>query len=286
MTGRGERLELGLFLRARRAAMQPEDLGLRRGPRRRTRGLRREEVAELCDMSTDYVARLERGDGPAPSPAMTAAIARGLRLTPAERDHLFWLAGHRAPSRRLRQEHVNPGLMRILDALANTPAQVMGPVGETLIQTTPAVVLLGDQTHFTGMDRSAPYRWFTHPDERDRYAPQDHEATSRVNVAMLRAAAARDGCGSPAASLADALNHRSVEFARLWDQHEVGVRHTEVKHFHHPEVGALELFCETLLDVGQVQSLLVFTATPGTDSYDKLALLRVLGTQRFGAASS
>ena len=265
--------------------MQPEDLGLPRGPRRRTRGLRREEVAALCDMSTDYVARLERGDGPAPSPQMTAAIARGLRLTPSERDHLFWLAGHRAPSRRMSQEHVNPGLMRVLDRLADTPAQIMGPTGETLIQTPTAVVLLGDQTHFTGKDRSAVYRWFTHPHERDRYLVADHEATSRINVAMLRAAAVRDGPGSRAASIAVALRSCSAEFARLWDQHEIGLRFTDAKRLVHPEVGALELFCETLLDAGRMQSLLIFTASPGSESHDRLALLSVLGTERFRATT-
>ena len=94
------RVSLGAFLCARRAALQPEDVGLRRGTRRRTRGLRREEVAELCDMFADYVARLERGSGPQPSQQMAAAIARGPRLTPDERDHLFSCAGtaHRAAS--------------------------------------------------------------------------------------------------------------------------------------------------------------------------------------------
>jgi hypothetical protein len=88
---------------------------------------------------------------------MAAAIARGLRLTLDERDHLFLLCGHRTPN-RLRGEHVSPGLMRVLDRLQDTPAQVMGPLGETLLQTPLAVALLGEQTHYTGEARSAPYR--------------------------------------------------------------------------------------------------------------------------------
>ncbi|WP_436851018.1 helix-turn-helix domain-containing protein [Streptomyces hokutonensis] len=127
-----DRPSLGAFLRTRRAALQPEDVGLRRGPRRRAPGLRREEVAELCTMSADYFARLERGDGPQPSEQMVAAIARGLRLTPDERDHLFLLAGYRTAGRDLRVGHVSPGLMRVMDGLAGTTAQVMGPLGETL----------------------------------------------------------------------------------------------------------------------------------------------------------
>lgn len=276
-----DRASLGAFLRARREALQPEDVGLRRGSRRRARGLRREEVAELCDMSADYFARLERGSGPQPSQQMAAAIARGLRLTPDERDHLFLLCGHRTPRRRLCGEHVNPGLMRILDRLQDTPAQVMGPLGETLLQTPPAVALLGEQTHYTGDARSAAYRWFTDPAARLRYLPDDHRLNSRVNVALLRAAATRDGPRSRAARLVASLLRDSTEFAALWERHEVGLRWSEAKRFVHPQVGRIDLFCQNLWDPDQSQSLLIFTATPGTDSYDKLALLTVLGTEHF-----
>ncbi|SEL31795.1 helix-turn-helix transcriptional regulator [Streptacidiphilus jiangxiensis] len=273
-----DRTSLGAFLRARREALQPEDVGLRRGPRRRTRGLRREEVAELCEMSADYFARLERGDGPQPSRQMAAALARGLRLTTDERDHLFLLCGHRAPDRQTRSEHVSPGLMRILDRLQDTPAQVMGPLGETLLQTPPAVALLGDQTHYSGEARSAPYRWFADPTARERYLPDDHGLNSRVNVALLRAAATRDGPRSSAALLVASLRRRSPEFASLWDRQEVGLRWSGTKRFVHPQVGRIDLFCQNLQDPDLSQSLLVFTATPGTDSHEKLALLNVLGT--------
>jgi len=276
-----DRASLGAFLRARREALQPEDVGLRRGTRRRARGLRREEVAELCDMSADYFARLERGSGPQPSQQMAAAIARGLRLTPDERDHLFLLCGHRTPRRRLRSEHVNPGLMRILDRLQDTPAQVMGPLGETLLQTAPAVALLGEQTHYTGEARSAPYRWFTDPAARRRYLPDDHDLNSRVNVALLRAASTREGPRSQAARLVASLLRQSTEFASLWDRQEVGLHWSEAKRFVHPQVGRIDLFCQNLQDPDQSQSLLIFTATPGTDSYDKLALVNVLGADSF-----
>lgn len=192
-----DRSSLGAFLRTRRAALQPEDVGLRRGPRRRAPGLRREEVAELCTMSADYFARLERGDGPQPSEQMVTAIARGLRLTPDERDHLFLLAGYRTARRDLRLQHVSPGLMRVMDGLAGTTAQVMGPLGETLLQTPSAVALLGDQTQYTGNYRSATYRWFTDPAERERYHPKEHDNNSRINVALLRAAVTRNGPDSP-----------------------------------------------------------------------------------------
>ncbi|GAB3795848.1 helix-turn-helix transcriptional regulator [Micromonospora zhanjiangensis] len=281
MTQTVDRAALGAFLRARREALQPEDVGLRRGPRRRTRGLRREEVADLCGMSADYLARLERGHGPQPSQPMVAAIARGLRLTPDERDHLFLLCGYRATRQRLRGEHVSPGLMRVLDRLQDTPAQVMGSLGETLLQTPPAIALLGEQTHHTGPARSASYRWFTDPTARDRYHPDDHDYNSRVNVALLRAAAIREGPRSQATHLVASLLSESTEFTTLWQRQEVGLRWSDTKRFVHPEVGHLDLFCQHLYDPDQSQSLLVFTATPGTDSHEKLALLNVLGVDTF-----
>ncbi len=115
---------LGAFLRTRREALQPEDVGMPRGPRRRTSGLRREEIASLVGMSPDYYARLERGGGTQPSEQMAAAIASGLRLSLLERDHLFALAGHSTPRRTYRTDHVAPALMRILDRLQDTAAQV------------------------------------------------------------------------------------------------------------------------------------------------------------------
>ncbi|MEU6140141.1 helix-turn-helix transcriptional regulator [Streptomyces sp. NPDC047081] len=274
---------LAAFLRGRREAMRPEDVGLSRGARRRTSGLRREEVAGLCDMSPDYLARLERGSGSQPSQQMAAAIARGLRLTPDERDHLFLLCGHRLQPRQLRDAHISPGLLRVMDRLQDTPAQIVGPVGETLRQTPPAVALLGDETRHTGPARSALYRWFTDPTARDRYLPDDHHLHSRVYVAILRAGAAAQGPGSPAASLVADLRHNQ-EFAELWSRQEVGLRWSSAKRFVHPEVGRIDLYCQTLLDPDQGQSLLIFTATPGTESYDKLALLKVLGSDAFAGS--
>ena len=268
------------FLRTRREALQPDDVGLPRGQRRRTPGLRREEVAALCNMSADYYSRLERGRGPQPSAQMVAAIARGLRLTLDERDHLFALAGHHAPARIVRGEHVNPGMMRILDHLDDTPAQVMTDVGETLVQTRLAEALLGEQTTHTGPARSLIYRWFTDPTERERYDPDDHHHHGRVYTAQLRAVATRQGPDSTAAALAERLRAQSPEFADLWAAHEVGLRYTEQKRILHPAVGTLTLHCQTLVDPDQSQSLVVLTATPGTEDHEKLALLSVIGSQR------
>ncbi|MFJ9024906.1 helix-turn-helix transcriptional regulator [Streptomyces sp. NPDC102259] len=274
------RSELAEFLRARREALQPEDVGLPRGPRRRVRGLRREEAAELSGMSTDYYARLERGNGPQPSEQMAAAISRGLRLSLAERDHLFLLAGHSAPRRVVRGDHVSPGLMRIIDRLQDTPAQIMGRLGETLVQTAPAMALLGDQTHYIGLARCNVYRWFTDASSRLIYPASDHAVNGRVFTAQLHRMAARQGPHGQAAALARELLGRSAEFAAIWHDHQVGLTFNSEKRVIHPEVGELTVHCQILLDPDQEHSLLTFTATPGTESHEKLRLLAIIGNQR------
>src|SRR5918994_260778 len=115
-----DRTGLADFLRRRRGSLQPEDVGLPRGQRRRTSGLRREEVAQLCHISTDYYARIERERGPQPSEQMIAAIAQGLHLSLDERDHLLRLGGHTPPGRGAAGEHISPGMLRIFDRLHDT----------------------------------------------------------------------------------------------------------------------------------------------------------------------
>lgn len=274
-----DREQLADFLRRRREALQPEDVGLQRGQRRRTAGLRREEVAALCDMSVDYYSRLEQRRGPQPSEQMLAAIARGMRLTLDERDYLFRIVGHSAPARTLRGDHVSPGLMRVIDRLADTPAQVMTELGETLAQTPAARALFGDETRYRGDERSVGYRWFMTPGARDVYPAADHPGLSRSFTADIRAVHAKQGPGSRAAALVETLLGRSPEFAEIWADHEVGVTHAREKRLQHPEVGVMTMQCDVLLDLDQRQSLLVLTAVPGTESYEKLQLLSVIGTQ-------
>lgn len=280
-----DRSGLADFLRVRRTALQPEDVGLPRGARRRTEGLRREEVAALCHMSPDYYARLERGTGPLPSEQMLASIALGLHLSVAERDHLFRLAGHQPPAVGAAGavgEHIGPGMLRILDRLQDTPAEIVTELGETLRQTPLGVALTGDTASLTGPERSIGFRWFADPDSRALYADEDHEFLSRLWVSGLREVMGRRGPASRAAHLADLLLARSDEFRAIWERHEVGVRPRETKHFVHPQLGALELSCQTLLDPELSQSLLVYTAAPGTESREKLALLSTLAPRYAG----
>ncbi|MGM9383095.1 helix-turn-helix transcriptional regulator [Streptomyces antibioticus] len=272
-----DRAGLAAFLRTRREALQPEDVGLPRGRRRRTGGLRREEVAALADMSADYYSRIEQPRGPNPSEQMLASIARGLHLSLEQRDHLFQLAGYAAPRRVRRSDHINPGLMRILDRLEDTPAQVVNQVGETLRQTPLAVALLGEETALTGRAKSAHYRWFTDPTSRTLYPESDHARQSQLLVADLWGAYARDGKDSPVADLVEALRAESADFSLRWNEHPVLGPYCGPKRFLHPKVGPLELHCQTLVDPDQSQRLLVFTAEPGTEDYATLELLSVVG---------
>ncbi|MFC5138915.1 helix-turn-helix transcriptional regulator [Actinomycetospora rhizophila] len=274
-----DRAGLAEFLRRRRESLQPEDVGLPRGQRRRTSGLRREEVAALCHMSTDYYARLERERGPQPSEQMIASIAQGLHLSLDERDHLFRLAGHHPRARGGVAEHISPGMLRVLDRLDDTPAEIVTELGETLRQTRLGVALVGDLTSYTGPARSIGYRWFTDPATRAIYAPEDHDFLSRMWASGLREVMGRRGRESRAAYLAELLLADNEEFRAVWNEHEVGIRPHDVKHFVHPELGRLDLNCQSLLDPQQSQSLLVYTAVPGSESYEKLQLLSVIGAQ-------
>ena len=272
-----DRAGLADFFLRRREALQPEDVGLPRGQRRRTSGLRREEVAALCHMSTDYYSRLEQERGPQPSEQMIASIAQGLHLSRDERDHLFRLAGHQPPARGAGTDHISPGMLRIFDRLTDTPAEIVTELGETLRQTPPGVALVGDLCRFTGPSRSIGYRWFTDLAARDLYPREDHEFYSRMYVSGLRGVLAVRGPESKAARLAEMLTADSGEFRTLWKEHEVGIRPREIKRYQHADVGLLELNCQVLLDPEQSHSLLVYTAVPGSDSYEKLKLLSVIG---------
>ncbi|WBC14228.1 helix-turn-helix transcriptional regulator [Micromonospora sp. WMMA1998] len=281
-----DRPALADFLRRRREALRPGDVGLPEGARRRAPGLRREEVAALAAMSTDYYTRLEQRRGPQPSPQMLAALARALRLTGDERDYLFRVAGHSPPERTATGTHVAPALLRVLDRLADTPALVLSDLGETLVQNRLAAALLGDRTGHTGLARSGIYRWFTDPSERERYPEDDRERQSRAQVANLRAAYGSMGARSRAGELVRALRAVSPEFAELWERHEVAQRFADHKTLVHPELGPIELDCQVLFTEDQSQALLVFTASPRSEAAEKLRLLGVLGHERFPSSAA
>ncbi|MFH9060340.1 helix-turn-helix transcriptional regulator [Streptomyces coeruleorubidus] len=275
-----QRDQLADFLRRRRETMRPAEVGIADGPRRRTSGLRREEVARLAGMSVDYVVRLEQGRSSRPSGQLLGALARALGLSDDERDHLFHLAGHQPPPADGVARLARAGLIRMLDLLGDTPALVLSDLGEVLTQNRAALLLTGNHTGFSGDRRYAVYRWFTDPAARAVTPPEDQERYARQLVADLRAAAGRRTGDSMVAGLVDRLQAASADFRRIWAEHEVAVRRADRKTLLHPRVGHLLLDCETLVTPDQGQQLLVLTPADA-ETRERLELLRVIGVEEF-----
>ncbi|MGW2311867.1 helix-turn-helix transcriptional regulator [Actinomadura luteofluorescens] len=274
-----DRKELADFLRRSRERLRPQEVGLTAGPRRRTPGLRREEVSQLAGMSADYYMRLEQARSPQPSAQLLGALARALRLTIDERDHLYVLAGHRPPAGPFAGEYVRPSMLYLLDRLHETPAQIIGALGDLLAQNALAEALFGCVCTVEEPDRNIVWRWFTDPFVREAYPEEEHEPHGRRHVAQLRAAVARRGTDAAASALVERLHAASGEFTRIWDRHEVAVERTGRMKVVHPEVGPIEFDTEALLTPAEDQRLVVFTPPPGTGSIESLDLLRVIGPE-------
>ncbi|MFG3104511.1 helix-turn-helix transcriptional regulator [Streptomyces sp. NPDC048182] len=275
-----DRRELADFLRRARERLTPQEAGLPAGPRRRTPGLRRQEVAQLAAMSADYLMRLEQARSPQPSPQLLTALARALRLTSDERDHLYLLAGHRPPAGEPAGHHVGPTLLHLLDRLVDVPAQVLTDLGDLLAQNALAEALFGCTcTIARGPDRNVAWRWFTDPFVREAYPVREHAAHGREVVADLRAAVARRGADPAATALVDRLHAASEEFTALWERHEVAVRRRSRKRLVHPEAGPVEFDFEALLTPAEDQRVLLYTPPPGSRAPEFLDLLKVIGPE-------
>ena len=275
-----QREQLADFLRRRRSSIRPAEVGIAEGPRRRTPGLRREEVAMLAGMSVDYVVRLEQGRSSQPSVQLLGALARALRLSDDERDHLFHLAGHQPPPADGVARLARAGLVRMLDLLGDTAAMVISDLGEVLAQNRTSILLIGDHSGFAGDQRYLAYRWFTDPASRMTHPSSETERHSRQMVADLRAVAGRRAGDLVVTGLIDRLLAASPEFRSRWESHEVGIRRADRKTMAHPRVGPIVMDCETLVTPDLGQQLLVLTPADA-ESRERLDLLRVLGTEEF-----
>jgi transcriptional regulator with XRE-family HTH domain len=271
----GDRAELAAFLRRWRARVQPSEVGLERG-RRRTPGLRRQEVANLAGMSVDYYVRLEQGRGPRPSRQMLAALGRALRLTDDERSHLHYLAGEMPgpPSTPVRE--VRPGLLHLLARLDDTPALVCDAKYDILAWNPMAAALLGDFSAVPERERNVVWRAFTRPESRDRVDAADARRFARGAVADLRAVAARYPRDPGVRDLVERLLAASTEFRALWHEGDVQVRRSTRKRIHHPVVGRLDLECDALHDPASDQWTVFYTAAPGSAASEALRSLRGL----------
>ncbi|WP_338403773.1 helix-turn-helix transcriptional regulator [Cellulosimicrobium arenosum] len=278
-----DRPGLADFLRRRRELLRPTDVGVAEGPRRRTPGLRREEVAMLAGVSTDHYTRLEQSRGSAPSESVVAALARALRCTVDERDHLFHLAGLSPPPRRAAR-HVSPGLLGVAGRLVDVPVAICSDISEVVWTNTLFSALMGDVGTRPGRASNITWRWFTEPGVRDRAPEEERDRLAAAHVSDLRATYSRRAGDSDVTELVDDLLQRSREFRVLWERHEVAVRRSDHKTFVHPEVGAVELRCEVLLTPEADIKLLAYFPLEGTDAARKLDVLRVIGTQTFATA--
>jgi transcriptional regulator with XRE-family HTH domain len=274
-----DRAQLAAFLRRRRARVQPADVGLEAGQRRRTPGLRRQEVAQLAGMSVDYYIRLEQGRGPRPSRQMIAAICRALRLSHDEGAYLHHLVGEAPGPPPGPVRDVRPGVLHLLDRLDDTPAIVCDAKYDVLAWNSMAAALIGDFSALPPGERNVIWRFFTDPDARGRHDADGARRFARESVADLRAASARYPGDSGIRRLVGRLLAASTEFRDLWAEQDVQARRSAHKRLRHPVVGWLDLDCEALHDPDRDQWVVLYTAPPGSPSHEALRLLKVVGTQ-------
>lgn len=278
-----DRTELGVVLRRWRERLQPSDVGLPAGSRRRTPGLRRGEVAGLAGVSVDYLNRLEQARGPRPSEAVLRALSRALRLTDTERDHLFLLAGGAPPVPGRIRSTVRPAVLRLMDRFTDLPALLLDAKCEVLAWNPMAAALLGDLSAIPADRRNIARQAFGGAHGMAGTDPAERERLDRALVSDLRRSAARYPDDPGMRRLIADLRAGSPTFARLWALRELDERHDDLKVIRHPELGPLDLECTVLQVHGDDQTLLVYSAPPGSPAAGALALLRVVGLQRMPA---
>jgi len=275
-----DRNGLAEFLRRRRAGLAPSDIGLPDTSRRRTPGLRREEVAVLAGISSDFYARLEQARGSDPSESVVAALARALRCTPDEKDHLFRLAGVPIPPRQVGH-HLDPGLRQLAAHLDDLPTLVYNDLGDVLHTNALDDALFCRRERRPGRDSNVYWHWFTRLESRDSVPEADRARLSAAHVSDLRATYSRRAEDHQITTLVADLAAHSEEFRTLWERHDVAVRHSDLKDVQHPSVGLIRLHCQLLVTPETGLRMRILLPLQGTDAAEKLELLRVIGTQQF-----
>jgi transcriptional regulator with XRE-family HTH domain len=295
--------DLGTVLRAWRDRLSPDVVGLPTGRRRRSPGLRREELAMLAGVSADYLTRLEQGRADNPSAQVLEALARALQCSAEERDYLFRVAGQQPPGAGRVPSHLTPGVQRLLRRLDESPVSVHDAAWNIVAWNHAWTSLMGDASSRTGRDRNLLWRHFTGATDsgatgsgappsgdtalgdsgvRVVRGPAETEAFEASAVGDLRAAAARYPGDERLRALVQDLRKASPRFRELWDSGVVGTHVSEVKVIEHPEVGRLALDCDILTVHGADLRVVVYSAEPGSETAEKLAMLRVVGLQRLG----
>jgi transcriptional regulator with XRE-family HTH domain len=274
---------LAAFLRAHRARRRPGDVGLPDGGRRRTPGLRRQEVAQLAGMSVEYYIRLEQARGPHPSRQILLALARALILSRDERDYLFRIAGEAPPSTTGPSREVGDAVRYLLDALTEVPAYVVDAKYDVLAWNTLATQFIGDLSTVAEDDRNM-IRWmFRRPATDSAWSDADSLRFARATVADLRAAYARYPGDPGLERLVTELLGVSPRFAEMWAAHEVEERRRIFKRVVHPALGPLEFECQVLHVPDTDQRVIVYCPRPGSPTQETF---HRLATGHTGAAAS
>ncbi|WP_134010653.1 helix-turn-helix transcriptional regulator [Kribbella sp. VKM Ac-2566] len=277
-----EAWEFGRAVRRWRDRVTPGAVGLPPGSRRRATGLRREELAGLAGISTDYLTRLEQGRATSPSPQVVEALARALRVSDPERDLLFELAGLSAPGPDVVPSRISASVQRLLDRVADTPVAVYDATWTLLAANSPYDALMGETTAWHGLERNALWRNFVGAGTRVAHSPEEKAELLAGQVADLRRTAARYPADRQLRTLVRELAANSPHFADLWarDEPEPHSEPSKRKVVDHPAVGAIALDCDVLFVATDDVRLMMYTAEPGTEDAERLALAVVLGTQQ------
>ncbi|MCS5719767.1 helix-turn-helix transcriptional regulator [Herbiconiux sp. CPCC 205763] len=289
--------ELGAFLRTRRERLRPEDVGLASGSRRRTPGLRREEIAVLAHISTEYYVRLEQGRAPRPSGEVLAGIGAALLLTDEESEHLHRLAGTAPIRTGLHRRDVRPSILALLERLPQTAGFVTSATFEVLAWNDLATALMEDFGALAPPDRNLARKAFlpvspaaplTQPEWSGAalYGISDGAEFRQTVVMRLRATLARYPTDPSVLALIDELRSGSADFARLWERHDVQTVPALTKTFRHPVVGDVTVDCDSLALTDRDQHLVLYSAPQGSRDAEALALLDVLGTESISAGGS
>jgi DNA-binding XRE family transcriptional regulator len=274
---------IGSYIQAWRRRLQPVDAGLPSGSSRRTRGLRREELASLAGISVDYLIRLEQGRATNPSAQVLAALSRALRLTIEERDHLYFVAGQAPPKRSAMTSHVPASVQRLVDRLADLPVAVYDPAWTIITWNAAWAGLMGDPSALSGRDRNLIWRTFTGKSTRVRKTGAEADGFETNAVADLRRAAGTYPDDASLRQLVGELRQASPRFAKLWAERVVNTTSSNSKTIIHPDVGPITLDCDVLTVTGSDLRLVVYTAEPSSPDAGLLRLAQVIGLQDLSA---
>jgi transcriptional regulator with XRE-family HTH domain len=275
--------ELAGCLRAWRERVSPLEVGLPAGGPRRVSGLRREEVAQLAGVSMDYLTRLEQGRAANPSASVLGSLARALRLSDLERDHLYQLAGQPLPGDGVIDTHIPASVLRLIDRLADVPVLITTAAREIIAANPLATALMPESTGGSRRERTLAWRRFMDLTTTRVVTQAERAEDEVILVAELQGALAKYPADTYLAALIADLREQSPRFEELWNDHRLRCGHAKEKHFHHPEVGELTLDCDDLVIRGTDLDLVVFTPAAGSTSARALELLGAIGNQRFAA---